>query len=89
VDSAPFFRVFNPATQGARFDPDGAYVRAFVPEIAGLPDTHLHAPWTAPPLVLEAAGVMLGRTYPHPVVDLDLGRRRALAAWENTVRGAA
>jgi deoxyribodipyrimidine photo-lyase len=81
--------VFNPVTQGTKFDPDGAYVRAWVPELARLPDRHLHAPWDAPAEVLAAAGVTLGRSYPRPLVGLDEGRVRALAAFRDTVRGAA
>jgi deoxyribodipyrimidine photo-lyase len=89
IDSQPFFRVFNPVSQGEKFDTDGAYVRRFVPEIAALPDKSLHAPWLAPPLTLQAAGVTLGRTYPAPIVDLAAGRERALATWKATVRAAA
>ncbi|HTR15901.1 MAG TPA: deoxyribodipyrimidine photo-lyase [Acetobacteraceae bacterium] len=86
IDGQPFFRVFNPVTQGEKFDPDGAYVRRYVPELARLPDRELHAPWQAPPAVLRAAGVELGRTYPAPLVDLAEGRRRALAVYQATVR---
>jgi deoxyribodipyrimidine photo-lyase len=60
---------------------DGAYVRRYVPELVGLPPTHLHAPWEAPAAVLEACGVVLGKTYPRPIVDLGAGRERALAAF--------
>jgi deoxyribodipyrimidine photo-lyase len=80
ADAAPYFRIFNPVLQGTRFDADGAYVRRFVPELAALPDAHIHAPWEAPPLVLAGAGVDLGKTYPHPIVDLAEGRQRALDA---------
>jgi len=86
IDSQPFFRIFNPVTQGEKFDEDGAYVRHFVPELALLPGPFLHAPWRAPPLVLAEAGVRLGVTYPAPIVDLAIGRARALAVWQ-TVRG--
>jgi deoxyribodipyrimidine photo-lyase len=78
-DAQPYFRVFNPVEQGKRFDPTGAYVRRWVPEIAALPDAYLHAPWTAPPAVLEAAGVVLGETYPPPIVDHAGARTRFLA----------
>ena len=87
-DSQPFFRVFNPVTQGERFDPHGAYVRRWVPELAALPDRWLHAPWTAPAETLRGAGVTLGKTYPKPVVALEEGRDRALAAFR-TLRQAA
>ena len=89
IDSQPFFRVFNPVSQGQKFDPDGGYVRRWVPELAGMPDRWLHAPWTAPDAVLEKAGVRLGQDYPSPVVDLSAGRQRALEAYRNTVREAA
>ena len=82
TDSQPFFRIFNPVTQGQKFDPDGAYVRRWVPELAHLPDRHLHAPWEAPDAVLAKAGVKLGETYPHPTVELAEGRTRALAAFK-------
>ncbi len=88
ADAAPFFRIFNPMTQGEKFDPDGAYVRRWVPELADLPTRFLHAPWTADAATLEAAGVRLGTTYPEPIVDHKQARARALAAYEN-VKGAA
>ena len=81
ADAAPYFRIFSPMAQGAKFDPDGRYVRKWVPEIARLPDRWLHAPWTAPPMVLDQAGVRLGRTYPAPIVDHDFARARALEAY--------
>lgn len=80
TDAAPYFRIFNPAIQGEKFDPDGAYIRRFVPELAKLPDKWIHKPWDAPDLVLAGAGVRLGQHYPRPVVDHAEGRARALAA---------
>lgn len=80
ADAAPYFRIFNPVTQGQRFDPDGAYVRRFVPALSALPADVIHAPWQAPKLVLEAAGVRLGRSYPMPMVDHAAARQRALTA---------
>lgn len=82
VDAAPYFRIFNPVTQGERFDASGSYVRRFVPELRLLPDSHLHAPWTAPAEVLEQAGVKLGEDYPLPIVDLKKSRERALSAYQ-------
>ncbi|MGC2584444.1 MAG: deoxyribodipyrimidine photo-lyase, partial [Acidobacteriaceae bacterium] len=82
VDAAPYFRVFNPVTQGERFDPDGSYVRRWVPELTGLPGKWIHKPWEAPPLVLAAAGVQLGTTYPRPMVDHAEARQAALAAFQ-------
>jgi deoxyribodipyrimidine photo-lyase len=89
IDSQPYFRVFNPVTQGEKFDPAGAYVRRFVPEIASLPDRHLHTPWLTPPLILAETGIRLGRTYPAPIVDLAEGRQRALEVFTRTVRQGA
>jgi len=81
ADAAPYFRIFNPILQGAKFDPDGAYVRRWVPELAALPATYIHQPWAAPAAVLAAAGVTPGRSYPAPVVDHDRARKAALAAF--------
>jgi deoxyribodipyrimidine photo-lyase len=83
ADAAPYFRIFNPVTQGKRFDPDGHYVRHYVPELAELPNKHIHAPWEAPDDILADAGVVLGDTYPEPVVDLKASRERALAAFKS------
>jgi deoxyribodipyrimidine photo-lyase len=81
ADAAPYFRIFNPVLQGRKFDADGDYVRQFVPELVRLNTRHIHAPWEAPPDALEAAGVVLGETYPTPIVDLAAGRNRALSAY--------
>lgn len=80
ADAAPYFRIFNPILQGQRFDADGSYVREWLPELAGLPDKHIHSPWTASPLELQAAGVQLGGNYPKPIVEHTFARERALAA---------
>ncbi len=82
ADAAPYFRVFNPVLQGERFDPKGEFVRLFVPELAALPDKWIHHPWDAPEGVLEEAGVILGDTYPFPIVEHSEARKRALAALE-------
>ncbi|MEZ5961382.1 MAG: deoxyribodipyrimidine photo-lyase [Hyphomonadaceae bacterium] len=81
ADASPYFRIFNPVTQGERYDADGAYVRRWVPELAGLPDNVLHKPWEADASVLKRAGVALGENYPHPIVDHAAARARALAAF--------
>lgn len=81
ADAAPYFRVFNPVTQGETWDPKGDYVRRWVPEIAALPDSLLHQPWEAKEAELRAAGITLGETYPEPMVDLAFGRQRALEAF--------
>lgn len=80
MDAAPYFRIFNPMLQGAKFDAEGVYVRRWVPELGALPDAYLHAPWDAPDSVLAAARVQLGKTYPRPIVDHAAARARALAA---------
>ena len=82
ADAAPYFRIFNPVTQSVRFDGAGHYIRRFLPELAALPDKSLHAPWEAPALVLKAAGVTLGQTYPQPLVSLKESRAAALAAFK-------
>lgn len=81
TDAAPWFRIFNPVSQGTRFDPDGAYVRRWVPELAALPPALVHAPWAAPPLALAECGVTLGEHYPFPLVDHAVQRERALAMY--------
>ena len=74
--------MFNPTTQGQKFDPDGSYIRKWCPELAALPNKVIHAPFEAPLLVLQAAGVKLGDTYPHPIVDHKEARAAALAGYE-------
>jgi deoxyribodipyrimidine photo-lyase len=91
ADAAPYFRIFNPVLQGAKFDPAGDYVRRWVPELARVPAESIHHPWEAEPLELAEAGVVLGRDYPHPIIELGEGRARALRAlaeWKHS-RGIA
>ncbi len=82
ADAAPYFRIFAPVLQGQKFDKQGDYVRQWVPEIAGLPNKFLHAPWEAPEAICQHAGVVLGETYPVPVVDHKTARDEALAAFQ-------
>ncbi len=89
ADAAPYYRIFAPVTQGERFDAEGAYVRQWVPELGRLPAKFIHSPWEAPPEVLAKAGVVLGKTYPHPMVDHAGARARALAAYKTLPSGAA
>jgi deoxyribodipyrimidine photo-lyase len=88
ADAAPYFRIFAPVTQGERFDADGAYVRHWVPELARMPAKWIHRPWEAPAEVLAHAGVVLGETYPRPIVDHATARAEALAAFKQ-LRGTA
>lgn len=81
ADAAPYFRIFNPFTQSRRFDPEGAYIRHFVPELRHLSDRWVHSPHLAPENVLKEAGIVLGKTYPYPLVDHDKARREALKAY--------
>jgi len=81
ADAAPYFRVFNPVLQGEKFDPDGAYVRRHIPELARLEAKFIHRPWEAPETTLRAAGVVLGETYPRPIVDHAFARKQALEAY--------
>jgi deoxyribodipyrimidine photo-lyase len=80
ADAAPYFRIFNPVLQGQKFDPEGGYVRRWVPELARLEPAHIHSPWLAPSDALAQAGVEIGRNYPAPIVDHAFARRRALEA---------
>lgn len=83
ADAAPYFRVFNPITQGHKFDPDGEYVRKFVPELAKLPNNYIFNPWEAPSGILKECGIELGSTYPAPIVDIKKSRDVALQAFQS------
>lgn len=82
ADAAPFFRIFNPTSQSEKFDPDGDYIRRWVPELAALTAEFIHQPWTARPLELADAGVALGKTYPFPMIDHAKARSEALAIYQ-------
>ena len=81
TDAAPYFRIFSPTLQSERFDPEGIYLRRWLPELAALPDKWLHQPWMAPVAVLEKAGIRIGEHYPAPIVDLKTSRDSALAGY--------
>ncbi len=85
TDAAPYFRVFNPISQSKKFDPEGVYIRRFVPELAALDDRDIHAPWDAPPMALAEADVELGETYPTPIVDHMFARDRVLTAYKDAL----
>lgn len=82
ADASPYFRIFNPMSQGKKFDPNGDYVRKYVPELAELPANVIHEPWVADPMTLHAAGVKLGETYPEPIVDHAQARQKALDGYK-------
>ncbi len=82
ADAAPYFRIFNPTTQAKRFDPDGTYVRQWIPEISGLPNKLIHTPWLAKPVELSDAGIVLGNSYPYPIVDHSKARNHALDTYK-------
>jgi len=88
ADAAPYFRIFNPVTQGEKFDPDGSYTKRFIPELRNMPVSYLFKPWEAPEPVLKEAGVILGQTYPRPIVDLVNSRKRALKAFSDLSKKA-
>jgi len=80
-DAQPYFRIFNPVSQSRRFDPEGRFIRRYLPQLAALPDKLVHAPWLARPVDLAAAELRLGAGYPERVVDHDEARRRTLARY--------
>jgi deoxyribodipyrimidine photo-lyase len=86
-DAQPYFRIFNPVLQGTRFDPEGDYVRRWLPELARMPARFIHRPWEAPAAVLGEAGVTLGRTYPERIVEHDFARARFLNLAQSFLRG--
>ena len=82
ADAAPYFRIFNPILQGEKFDPDGVYVRKYVPELKNLSSRYIHKPWEAPTKILSEAKIVLGDNYPRPMVDIKKSRDRALMAFK-------
>ncbi len=82
ADAAPYFRIFNPITQGEKFDKEGEYTLHFVPELKNLPKKYLFSPWTAPQEILHASGIVLGKTYPQPIVDISESRDLALSSYK-------
>ena len=88
-DAQPWFRIFNPVTQSRKFDPEGKFIRRYLPQLERLGDDLIHAPWEAGPIELEAAGVELGRNYPRPVVDHAEAREKTLARYGVVKKAAA
>jgi deoxyribodipyrimidine photo-lyase len=88
-DAQPWFRIFNPVSQSRKFDPEGRFILKYLPQLAGLPVDALHAPWTATPVELAAAGVTLDQTYPAPVVVHEEARRRTLERYSVVKKNAA
>jgi deoxyribodipyrimidine photo-lyase len=88
TDAAPYFRIFNPVSQGEKHDPEGAYVRRWVPELAAVPADAIHHPWTLSAEAQRAAGCVIGVDYPSPIVDHKSARERTLAAYA-AARGSA
>ena len=80
ADAAPYFRIFNPVLQGNKFDPQGDYIRKWIPELAKLPDKFIHSPWQTPGLILKECEIQLGKQYPLPIIDHAVARQRALNA---------
>ena len=83
ADAAPYFRIFNPVTQGKKFDPDGEYIRQYIPELKKLPNKFLYNPWEAPKEVLDKANIVIGKDYPEPIIDLKNSREKALNAFKS------
>lgn len=89
TDAQPYFRIFNPVIQSKKFDPEGAYIRRWVPELRRVPESYLHEPWTMPQPVQEAAHCVIGRDYPPPIVDHTLARQQAITTYERARQATA
>lgn len=82
ADAAPYFRIFNPVTQSKKFDPDGLYIRQWVPELKSLSNKQVHTPWMLSTAQQEELNCIIGQDYPAPILDLDEGRKKALEAYK-------
>jgi deoxyribodipyrimidine photo-lyase len=89
TDAAPYFRIFNPVLQGKRYDPEGAYIRRWVPELRAVDDAHIHEPWRVSKAQQQKTGCVVGRDYPAPIVDHKAARERTLAAYKQAREAAA
>lgn len=86
TDAAPYFRVFNPSLQSRHFDPQGAFIKSMLPELRHVPDDFIHEPWRLPPLLAAEARCEIGKDYPHPIVDHEMARKRAVEAYARVMR---
>jgi deoxyribodipyrimidine photo-lyase len=89
TDAAPYFRIFNPVLQSKKFDPDGAYIRRWVPELINVPDKYIHEPWRMPSDIQRACGCVMGQDYAHPIVDHAVMRQRVLDLYQQASKGVA
>jgi deoxyribodipyrimidine photo-lyase len=89
TDAAPYFRIFNPLLQSQKHDPDGAYIRRWVPELAKVPEKFVHQPWRMPEKAQRSSGCVIGQEYPEPIVDHAVMRKRALALYRQASQGAS
>jgi deoxyribodipyrimidine photo-lyase len=87
-DAQPYFRIFNPITQSEKFDAEGKFIRRYLPQLTKLDTKFIHAPWTAPEMTLQMAGITLGKDYPRPVVAHDEARKRTLSRYEVVKKAA-
>lgn len=83
TDAAPYFRIFNPILQGKKFDPDGDYIRRWLPQLARVPQKYVHTPWEMPQSVQAETGCEIGKHYPHPIIDRTFARQRTLDAYKS------
>jgi deoxyribodipyrimidine photo-lyase len=86
TDAAPYFRIFNPVLQSKKFDPDGTYIRKCLPELQAVPGKHIHEPWKMPLELQQKIGVVIGQTYPTPILDRSIVKARTLAAYKQNSR---
>ena len=86
ADAAPYFRIFNPVTQSQKFDPNGEYIKTWLPELRNLPATYLHEPWKTPEDIQRQHNVIIDKNYPSPVVDLKQSRQRALDSYRQFIK---
>ncbi|MCB2179716.1 DNA photolyase family protein [bacterium] len=84
TDAAPYFRIFNPISQSRKFDPDGAFIRKWVPELRNVPNKYIHTPWEMDTATQQQAHLRMGEDYPLPIIDLAFSRQRAIEAYQSS-----